>query len=646
MGFREIVKGKRKKKEESFMVQGYGSSFSISEIPDSLTNSSFWSCVVNLSRLYATLPLHAYQMEKDGSSKRMDDDRLLSELLATPCPNMSAYQWRYIMGFNFEMHGVAMAIIERSRSGLPIHLYPVSPASLVGHWKDGELYFLYSADAVDFPARDVLQIYNTPTGYGTVLSPLDYARNDLELEAKCKKMQAEYYNGGSIMGKIIKVPSNFNDGQMDTVKAKFDSARGYRNIVISDRIAVDQIQIPTSDISRLTEAQKWSSAEVARRFNVPLFFLGDSSVTYGNAEQQGLQMGIYCLNPRVKAWEMAFKESICQGDQYIKFSLEGLMRGDHAARSAFYHNAIMDGWMSINEVRAKEDLSPTDDGDTHFFPMNYASLGDVASGKYATSTSSSAWDIPDDEEERKSFNAKPLDEKKKHDLAFVAEATAPAKSSRIQLQRLVRKQLKAEIAKMRELIATGQPVENVLSDFTRWLEQNAKEMQPQYKEIYLNVLKNMMPVVAKEVGTKRTVTDEKMDSFADEYSTSLVSRHQGRVYNELSSVIGTEEFETKCTDLQDDMPVSTAEEEVQRSSNAFSVFLYSNLGVQWMHIVASVDACPFCSKLDGKVSSVDGYFLNKGRDEDDGEGGVRHIQKNYRHPPFHSHCSCNVAPGK
>lgn len=646
MGLREYMRNRRNKKEESFMVQGYGTSFSISEIPDSLTNSSFWSCVVNLSRLYATLPLHAYQMDKDGSSKQMEDDRLLSTILTEPCPNMSAYQWRYIMGFNFEMHGVAMAIIERSRSGLPIHLYPVSPASMVGHWKDGELYFLYSSEAIDFPAKDILQIYNTPTGYGTVLSPLDYARNDLELEAKCKKMQSEYYNGGSIMGKIIKVPSNFNDAQMDSVKAKFDSARGYRNMVISDRISVEQIQIPSSDISRLTEAQKWSSAEVARRFNVPLFFLGDSSVTYGNAEQQGLQMGIYCLNPRVKAWEMAFKQSICQEDQYIKFSLEGLMRGDHAARSAFYHNAIMDGWMSINEVRAKEDMSPTDDGDTHFFPMNYASLGDVASGKYTSNPSStSAWDIPDEEEknERAAIDFK---EKRKHDLEYVAEATAPARSARAKLQALVRKQLKAEIAKMRELIATGQPVDHILSDFAKWLNENAAEVQPQYKEIYLGVLKGMMPVVAHEVGTKRTVSDEKMDAYANEYSSSLVSRHQGRVYTELSTVVGTEEFDNKCTDLQDDMPVSTAEEEVQRSSNAFSVFLYSNLGVQWMHIVAAADACPFCGKMDGKIASVDGYFLNKDTDEDDGEGGVRHISKNYRHPPFHSHCSCNVAPGK
>ena len=642
MGFIGYMRNHLKRKEEGLMIQGYGSSFALNEIPDSLSNSSFWSCVVNLSRLYATLPLHAYQIDSKGNSNKLDDSRLLPRLLTNPCPNLSAYQWRFIMGFNFEMHGVAMAIIERSRAGLPIQLYPISPASVVGHWRDGELYFMHATSATDYPASDILQIYNTPTGYGTFLSPIDYAKSDLELEQKCKRMQVEYFSGGSVLGKIIKVPSVFNDEQIDAVKARFDSAKGYRNIVVNDRVSVEPIQIPTNDISRLTEAQKWSSAEVARRFNVPLFFLGDSSVTYGNAEQQGLQMTTYCLNPRVKAWEMAFKDSICQDGQYIKFSLEGLLRGDHAARSSFYHNAIMDGWMSINEVRYLEDLKPIEDGDTHFFPMNYASVGGVASGKYAAA-GGNAWDIPTGEKARKGTG---ISEKKRHDLEYVKEATAPARSSRARLIALVRKQLKSEIAKMRELIATGQPTATALADFSKWMQENAAELQPQYKEIYLDILKRMVPVVSREVGKDTSIPDESIDEFASSYSKSLVARHQGKVYKAMEQAAGGDDFEQACTDLQDDLPVSTAEEEVNRSSNAFSVFLYQWLGVQYMHVVSAIDACPFCKRIDGKAVSVDGYFLNKGSEEDDGEGGVRHIQKNYKHPPFHTHCTCNVAPGK
>ncbi len=633
-----------KKKSESVRIElantGNGN---IAVLPESLENSSFWSCVVNLSRIYATLPLHAYAVDRKGNSEMMSEDSLLAKLLLKPCPNMSAYQWRYIMGFNFEMHGIATAIIERSRTGLPIALYPVSPASLVAHWRGDKLYFTYAHGGIDYSSDDILQIYNTPTGYGTVLSPVYYAKSDLDLEEKCKQMQREYYAGGSVMGKIIKVPSQFTDEQQDKLRAKFDSTKGYKNIVMNERVTVEQIQIPTNDIARLSEAQKWSSAEVARRFNVPLFFLGDSSVTYGNAEQQGLQMAIYCLNPRVKAWEMAFADTICPTGQYIKFSLEGLMRGDHTARSAFYHNAVMDGWMSINEVRGKEDLSPIKDGDVHFFPMNYGSLSDVASGKFANGSSASIWDAPSENRVRM---LRPIDEKKAHDRAFIAESTAPALSTRAKLQRLVRAQVKAETAKLKELVATGKPYNIVLKDFIEYLAQHAEEVKPQYKELYLNILKRMLPVITKEVNSDLKVGDDKLDGFADKYSQSMISRQQGRVYKAVSEAETEEELEDATEELADSLPAETADEEVHRSANAFSVFLYANLGVKYMHIVSSYDACPFCSKLDGKVCEVDGYVLKKDSDEDDGDGGVRHIKKNYKHPPFHTHCTCGVAPGK
>ena len=98
--------------------------------------------------------------------------------------------------------------------------------------------------------------------------------------------------------------------------------------------------------------------------------------------------------------------------------------------------------------------------------------------------------------------------------------------------------------------------------------------------------------------------------------------------------------------LEQDYPIDQSEEEVNRSSNAFAVFLFSQLHLSVFHVVAASNSCEFCSALDGKTASVEGYVLKKGSDVDTGDGGVRHINKDYRHPPFHSHCRCSVAPGE
>ncbi|NSL21345.1 phage portal protein, partial [Agrobacterium tumefaciens] len=47
----------------------------------------------------------------------------------------------------------------------------------------------------------------------------------------------------------------------------------------------------------------------------------------------------------------------------IEFNLEGLLRGDSAARAGFYQSGLTNGWMTINEVRALENMPAVDGGD-------------------------------------------------------------------------------------------------------------------------------------------------------------------------------------------------------------------------------------------------------------------------------------------
>ena len=59
-------------------------------------------------------------------------------------------------------------------------------------------------------------------------------------------------------------------------------------------------------------------------------------------------------------WEQAIsRQLLTEAGRRIYFAehgLEGLLRGDSASRAAFYHAAITDGWMQIDEVRQLENL--------------------------------------------------------------------------------------------------------------------------------------------------------------------------------------------------------------------------------------------------------------------------------------------------
>lgn len=648
----------KRKTESIASAIAYGSGRRIANPPDELFNSALWSCVVNLSRLYATLPWHAYRI--DGKGNRTPEEKtVLSELLKKPNAYMTSYDFRFVMGFNFEMRGEAVAIIKRSRAGFPIALWPVSPSSIVVSADGDVLKYTYALTGEVYSASDILLLRNTPTGYGAgaVLNPMQYASNDIDLAQKCKDMQAEYYEGASIVGNNISVPASFDKEKKDELKKMFDAARGFRNYVMDERIKITPIQVQNADIAKLSEAQKWSAQEVARRFNVPPFFIGDTTGTYNNSEQQGLQMVIYCLQPRIAAWEAAFNNALCRDKEYIKFSLEGLLRGDHATRAAFYHNAIMDGWYSINEVRQKEEMPGIGpDGDVHFFPMSYGNLSDVVAGKYAGGSNGmgSLWNIPASEGYRLDSGKESIEESRKrikaekrtHDLLFVEEAQKPAKSNRAKLEKLIREQLKTAIEELRRLIATDMPADSVIAEFRAWLDQHARDASPQYKAIYLDILQKMVPVIKAETGKDDDVSDSSLDSYAATYADGMAQRVAGTAGRTAEGSVGTDHLDDDLDRLQQDYPIDQSEEEAYRSSNAFSIFLFSQLHVSVFHVVAASSACSFCSSIDGKVASVEGYVLQKGADVDTGEGGIRHIDKDYRHPPFHSHCRCSVAPGE
>lgn len=673
MGIMDLFRRKAKAEQKGLPASiAYGTGRVVAGVTDDLANSALWSCVINLSRLYATLPWHAYS--GTGNSRRQLTSGILPALLKKPNPFMTSYEFRFFMGFNFEMHGESVAIIQRARNGLPIALWPVSPGALVMSEENGRLYYTVAITGTRYPAEDILLVRNTPVGYGggSVLSPVAYASDDIDLSDKCRKMQAEYYSSATVMGNIIHVPQGFTDAQKDKVREQFTNGR-YRNYVLDERVKLQPIQIQGADTSRLNEAQKWSVSEVCRRFGVPPFFVGDMTGTYNNAEQQGLQMVTYTLQPRIGAWESALEDAICQEGQYVRFSLDGLMRGDHAARASFYHNAIMDGWMTINEVRGFEDmLGIGADGDVHLFPTNYGTLPDIIAGKYQSANNAgSFWNLPPDDdggqekepenptpepkpeptpetrEEKEESVRKALREAKRRvDLLFVEKSHAPAKSNRQRLEAAIRSQLKDAIAQLKTLVATGQPTQSVVEDFKAWLDEHATSDTARYSAICLDVLQKMVPVVQKETGKDKTPGEADMQRYSDTFADGLAKRVSGTVLRTAKASLGTDTFDDDMAALERDYPVDQSDEEVNRSSNAFNVWLFANLGVTVFHVVAASNCCSFCSSVDGKVASVEGYVLRGGDDMDMGDGSVRHIDKDYRHPPFHAHCRCSVAPGE
>ena len=121
--------------------------------------------------------------------------------------------------------------------------------------------------------------------------------------------------------------------------------------------------------AQFLETRKFQINEIARIFRVPPHMVGDlEKSSFSNIEQQSLEFVKYTLDPWVVRWEQSLTRSLLSTDEkkrfFVKFTLEGLLRGDYASRMSGYATARQNGWMSANDIRELENLDriPAEEG--------------------------------------------------------------------------------------------------------------------------------------------------------------------------------------------------------------------------------------------------------------------------------------------
>ena len=105
---------------------------------------------------------------------------------------------------------------------------------------------------------------------------------------------------------------------------------------------------------------------------------------FSNIEQQSLEFVKYTLEPWLVRWEQSMIRSLLtpseKQEYFIKFNVDGLLRGDYASRMSGYATARQNGWMSANDIRELENLDriPAEDGgDLYLINGNMTKLADA-----------------------------------------------------------------------------------------------------------------------------------------------------------------------------------------------------------------------------------------------------------------------------
>ena len=343
--------------------------------------TAVYACVRILSETIAGLPLFVYKYNADGGKEKALDHPLFRLLHDEPNPEMTSFIFRETLMTHMLLWGNAYAQIVRSRRGEIIGLYPLMPNRMkVDRGPDGKLYYEYRKQSDDgaemkdgtvrLHPKDVFHVpalgFDGLVGY----SPIAMAKNAIGLSIAAEEYGAKFFADGGTPKGILKVPNlikNRDKVREDWQKGFYSSSGG--NVAILEAGADYKAISINPQEAQFLETRKFQINEIARIFRVPPHMVGDlEKSSFSNIEQQSLEFVKYTLDPWVCRWEQAMYRTLLtekeKQDMFIKFNMDGLLRGDYQSRMKGYAFARQNGWMSANDIRELENMDriPADQG--------------------------------------------------------------------------------------------------------------------------------------------------------------------------------------------------------------------------------------------------------------------------------------------
>ncbi|OLY75602.1 phage portal protein [Pseudomonas sp. ATCC PTA-122608] len=330
-----------------------------------------WSCVKILSETVSGLPLKLYDDLPAGRALAKGNSRA-ARLLAKPNPYMTMLNFIKAIIVNMALRGNAFALIERNDAGEFIGFIPLSADSVEVNTDDDLIYWV-TLKGQRFPVSPEFMLHFKIFSADGIngLSPVEFQKEAMGLAKAAQSWSSRFMRKGGFTGGYVIYDNFLTAEQQAQVLDKFPKIRDGD---VEDIGKMGLLQggpkiVPagmSQKDSQFIESQQFQEEALAGIWGVPLYLAnraGKTSIMGSNLEQQTSGFITFGLSPYIKAIEDEINDKLFAGTtQFVEFVVEGILRADSAGRATYYGSALGgsggSGWMTINEVRRKENLPP------------------------------------------------------------------------------------------------------------------------------------------------------------------------------------------------------------------------------------------------------------------------------------------------
>ncbi len=391
MGFFKRVLGIEKRSDSTLKspadwlynaLAGYraNSGVSVSE-STALKSTAVFACVRIISEALACFPWFLYE-RTEGGKQRAGTHPLYDLLKTAPNPEISAYQFKQMIGTHGSTWGNFYAQIEFNNGGYPIGLWPLLPSQMtLSRDASGELSYRYNhTDGPHyFKQHQIFHIKPLSLNGIIGLSPIRYSREAIGLGLAEEEFGARFFGNGTNLGGTVSTDKTLSDTAYkhlkESIAEKYSGlSKSQLVMILEEGLKFEKFGIPPED-AQFLQSRKFQLEEIARIFRVPLHLLQNlDKATFSNIEHQSLEFIMYTMAPWISNVEQEADRKLLTPTErkrfYTKFLVESLLRGDIKTRYEAYAIARQWGWLSVNDIRELEDHNRIEGGDEYLSPLN------------------------------------------------------------------------------------------------------------------------------------------------------------------------------------------------------------------------------------------------------------------------------------
>jgi HK97 family phage portal protein len=337
---------------------------------------AFFSAVSLISDTISTLPVDSF-IRQDGNRRPY---RPRPTWIDQPDVDITRQAHYGSVLVSLMIDGNAFVRIFRDSQGEIVNLVCLDPKTVeVKRNGLGRKMFVVTGEDKTLDTTEVMHIYDLlEPGSLRGLSRVHRLSDALGVASALQQYAARFFGNGTSQSGVIEYPGPLTPEQAKNLRDGFDiSHRGFRKAHRTGILSGGAVFKPTSvnnDHAQFLESRRFAVEEIARLFNIPLSMMGiPGTQSYASVEMNAIQFCSHTLRPYLEKLEWSYSK-LLPVEAFLKFNIDGLLRGDFNSRISAYATGLQSGFMSINDVRRLEDLSPAVGGDEYRVPLANVNL--------------------------------------------------------------------------------------------------------------------------------------------------------------------------------------------------------------------------------------------------------------------------------